>query len=428
MRVNETSAYQRRTLWGWAAYYWGNHGFTTAVIVVFFPIFFREYWSAGGSVELSTLRLGIANALASGIVALSAPLLGAIADRGGHGKGFLITSAVFGSVMLLVLALVPHGAWMWAAALYVLAAVGNFYSNVFGDAMVVRVGRPGKLEMTSAIGYFAGYAGGGAFLVLAAALVLTPQAFGFSGVATAVRFSFALAALWWLVFTLPMLRWVPRVTSTEVVGAVQAARQGLRQFRRTLQHVASYRQVWMFLIAYWLYIDGVNTVIQMAVDYGKAIGLSTSTMILAVLLVQLIGMPAALVFGRLGERIGPRSGILAGLVVYIGVSVYATQIHNAWQFYVMAAAVGLVQGGVQLLSRALYARLVPKERSGEFFGFYNMLGEFAAILGPLLIGFTSYLTRDPRLSILSVIVLFVFGGVLLLRVDAPTGPVQGQVG
>ncbi|HEN47036.1 MAG TPA: MFS transporter, partial [Mizugakiibacter sp.] len=275
---------------------------------------------------------------------------------------------------------------------------------------------------------FRGLCRGGGFLVLAAALVLTPQAFGFSGVAMAVRFSFALAALWWLVFTLPLLRWVPRVTSTEVVGAVQAARQGLRQFRRTLQHVASYRQVWMFLIAYWLYIDGVNTVIQMAVDYGKAIGLSTSTMILAVLLVQFIGMPAALVFGRLGERIGPRSGILAGLVVYIGVSVYATQIHSAWQFYVMAAAVGLVQGGVQLLSRALYARLVPKERSGEFFGFYNMLGEFAAILGPLLIGLTSYLTRDPRLSILSVIVLFVLGGVLLLRVGAPTGPVPGQVG
>ncbi len=424
--MNSNSSSERRSLWGWAAYYWGNHGFTTAVIVVFFPIFFREYWSAGSSVGLSTLRLGVANALASGIVALSAPLLGAIADRGGHGKGFLITSAVFGSVMLLILALVPHGAWMWAVALYVLAAVGNFYGNVFGDAMVVRVGRPGKLEMTSAIGYFAGYAGGGVFLVLAAAMVLAPQAFGFSGVATAVRFSFALAALWWLVFTLPMLRWVPKVTRTEAVGAIQAARQGLQQFRRTLRHIASYRQVWMFLMAYWLYIDGVNTVIQMAVDYGKAIGLSTSTMIFAVLLVQFVGMPAALAFGHIGERIGPKRGILIGLVVYVGVSIYATQIHSAWQFYVMAAAVGLVQGGVQLLSRALYARLVPKERTGEFFGFYNMLGEFAAILGPLLIGFTSYLTRDPRLSILSVIVLFVLGGALLLRVDTQVGSVQDK--
>jgi UMF1 family MFS transporter len=176
--------------------------------------------------------------------------------------------------------------------------------------------------------------------------------------------------------------------------------------------------VFVFLAAYWVYIDGVNTVIQMAVDYGKAIGFGTAHLIVAVLLVQFVGVPAALAAGRIGERIGPRRGIFIGLAVYVAVSVYAAFMTHPFEFYVVAAMVGLVQGGVQLLSRSYFARLVPRERAGEFFGFYNMLGEFAAIIGPLLVGLTSYATGSPRLSILSVIVLFALGAYLLTFVDA----------
>ena len=408
---------QRRALWGWASYYVGNHAFTTAAITVYFPIFFKEVWSQGVPVETSTLRLGIANSAASLLVALTAPLLGAIADRGGHGKGFMLAAALLGMALMLALAAVPSGAWGWAALVYVLASAGNYWGNVFGDAMVLRVGTPGRIERTSAIGYLAGYAGGGVFLALSVALSLRPHWFGLPDAAAAVRWIFALGALWWLVFTLPLLWWVPAQRSKgERLPLAQAMCVGGRQCLATLRHVRAYRPIALFLLAYWLYIDGVNTVIQMAVDYGKSIGLGSGPLILAVLMVQFIGVPAALLFGRLGERIGPRRGILLGLSVYVLVSVFAAWMRHAWQFFVLAAAVGLVQGGVQLLSRAYFARLVPRERAGEFFGFYNMLGEFAAILGPLLMGITGYLSGDPRLSILSVIVLFVIGGALLLRV------------
>jgi UMF1 family MFS transporter len=408
-----------RKVWGWALYYWGNHAFTTSIITVFFPIFFKDYWSSGADVTVSTFRLGLANSLASLVVAVSAPVLGAIADRGGHAKRFLIASALFGSAMLLALHWVGQGEWQWAVAFYVLASIGFFWGNVFGDSMLVSVAEPGKLDLTSAIGYFAGYLGGGLFLALGVAMSLKPHWFGLADAAEAVRLLLILAAAWWALFSLPLLFWVPSPPRAAAhVPFARAAREGVGQFVETFRHIRSYKPVFVFLTAYWVYIDGVNTVIQMAVDYGKSIGFGTADLILAVLLVQFVGVPAALVAGHLGERIGPRNAIFIGLAVYVFVSVYATFMASPFEFYLVAGMVGLVQGGVQLLSRSYFARLVPRERAGEFFGFYNMLGEFAAIIGPLLVGSVSYLTGSPRLSILSVIVLFAAGAYLLTLVNA----------
>lgn len=408
----------KRKVVGWSLYYWGNHAFTTSIITVFFPIFFKDYWSAGADVTLSTFRLGLANSIASLVVAVSAPILGAIADRGGLAKRFLIASAVFGAAMLLALHWVEQGAWQWAVGFYILASIGYFWGNVFGDSMLVSVAEPGKLDMTSAVGYFAGYLGGGLFLALGVAMTLKPQWFGLVDAASAVRLLLVLAAFWWALFALPLLFLVPSPARTaEHLPIRVAVREGLAQFAETFRHIRAYRPVFIFLAAYWVYIDGVNTVIQMAVDYGKSIGFGTSDLILAVLLVQFIGVPAALAAGRLGERIGPRRAIFIGLAVYVFVSVYAAFMKHPYEFYLVAAMVGLVQGGVQLLSRSYFARLVPSERAGEFFGFYNMLGEVAAIIGPLLVGSVSYLTASPRLSILSVIVLFAIGAYLLTFVD-----------
>ena len=408
----------KRKVVGWSLYYWGNHAFTTSIITVFFPIFFKDYWSAGADVTLSTFRLGLANSIASLVVAVSAPILGAIADRGGLAKRFLIASAVFGAAMLLALHWVEQGAWQWAVGFYILASIGYFWGNVFGDSMLVSVAEPGKLDMTSAVGYFAGYLGGGLFLALGVAMTLKPQWFGLVDAASAVRLLLVLAAFWWALFALPLLFLVPSPARTaEHLPIRVAVREGLAQFAETFRHIRAYRPVFIFLAAYWVYIDGVNTVIQMAVDYGKSIGFGTSDLILAVLLVQFIGVPAALAAGRPGERIGPRRAIFIGLAVYVFVSVYAAFMKHPYEFYLVAAMVGLVQGGVQLLSRSYFARLVPSERAGEFFGFYNMLGEVAAIIGPLLVGSVSYLTASPRLSILSVIVLFAIGAYLLTFVD-----------
>ncbi len=412
-----------RKVWGWALYYWGNHAFTTSIITVFFPIFFKDYWSAGADVTLSTFRLGLANSIASFVVAVSAPVLGAIADRGGHAKRFLIAAALFGAVALLALHWVGKGEWQWAVLFYVLASLGYFWGNVFGDSMLVSVADPGKLDITSAVGYFAGYFGGGLFLALGVAMTLKPQWFGLADPAAAVRLLLILAAAWWALFSLPLLFWVPSPRrAAERVPFSVAAREGVLQFVETFRHIRGYKPVFVFLAAYWVYIDGVNTVIQMAVDYGKSIGFGTADLILAVLLVQFVGVPAALAAGVLGERIGPRRTIFIGLAVYVFVSIYATFMTSPIEFYFVAGMVGLVQGGVQLLSRSYFARLVPPERAGEFFGFYNMLGEFAAIIGPLLVGTVSYLTGSPRLSILSVIVLFGAGAYLLTWVRVSSRP------
>lgn len=413
-----------RKVKGWALYYWGNHAFTTAIITVFFPIFFKDYWNHGVDASVSTFRLGLANSGASLIVALSAPIIGAIADKGGHKKRFLLGSAFLGAVMAFALHFVGVGQWQWAMFFYMAASIGYWWGNVFGDSMLVSVSAPGKLDMTSAVGFFSGYLGGGIFLVVGLLMSLKPQMFGLADPTAAVKVILVLTAVWWLLFSLPMWFWVPEPARTgSGASLVQAVKDGFAQLAETFRHVRSYKPVFMFLVAYWVYIDGVNTIIQMAVDYGKAIGFSTNDLIKAVVLVQFVGIPAALLFGRLGERIGPKRGIFIGLAVYTLVSVFAAFMHSAWQFYALAAMIGLVQGGVQLLSRSYYARLVPPERAGEFFGFYNMLGEFAAIIGPFLIGIVSLLTGSPRVSILSVIVLFAAGASLLALVKphAPDG-------
>jgi UMF1 family MFS transporter len=404
-----------RKVKGWALYYWGNHAFTTAVVTVFFPIFFKDYWNHGVDPSVSTFRLSLAVSGSSLIVALTAPILGAIADKGGHKKRFLIGSAFMGAVMVFALHFVGLGQWQWAMFFFMAANIGYWWGNVFGDSMLVSVAEPGKFDSTSAIGYFSGYLGGGLFLVLGVLMSLKPQWFGLADAASAVKLILMLTAVWWLLFSIPLWFWVPEPTTARE-GLMASARQGFSQLAETFRHVKTYKPVFMFLIAYWVYIDGVNTVIQMAVDYGKAIGFGTSDLILAVLLVQFVGVPAALMFGRIGERIGPKRGIFIGLSVYVLVSVFAAFMTTAWEFYLLAAMIGLVQGGVQLLSRSYYARLVPAERAGEFFGFYNMLGEFAAIIGPVLIGTVSLMTGSPRASILSVILLFAVGAVLLTRV------------
>jgi MFS transporter, UMF1 family len=407
-----------RKVLGWASYYWGNHAYQTCIITVFFPIFFKQYWFAGAPVTHSTFWLGTADSIANLIVVLTAPVLGAIADRGGKKKRFLISSAFLGAIMALSLYFVAKNAWQWAVALYVMGSIGYYWGNIFADSMLVSVSEKDKFDMTSAIGYFAGYLGGGIFLALGVAMSLKPEWFGIVDKPTAVRLICVLTAVWWLLFSVPLLLWVPEThIPRESINLWSGARQGFGQVLETFRHVRAYRPVFMFLIAYWVYIDALNTIIQMAVDYGKSIHFSDQTLIGAVLLVQFVGVPAALIFGKVGERIGAKNGILIGLSVYVVVCVFAAFMHQSYEFFILATMVGLVQGGVQLLSRSYYARLVPAERSGEFFGFYNMLGDSAAIIGPFLMGSVSRLTGNPRLSILSVIVLFAAGAWLLVRVD-----------
>ena len=200
------------------------------------------------------------------------------------------------------------------------------------------------------------------------------------------------------------------------IGLKSAIQELISNFREIRQ----YRMAFTFLVAYWLYIDGVDTIVRMAVDYGMAIGFDSSDLLTALLVTQFVGFPAALVFGRIGERYGPKAGINVALVIYVLVVIWAWQMQAVWEFYGLAVSIGLVQGGIQALSRSFYARLIPVERAGAFFGMYNMLGKFAAVLGPLLVGVVSLLTSNPRHGILSVLLLFLAGGLILQRVKVPT--------
>jgi UMF1 family MFS transporter len=372
-------------------------------------------------VTLSTLQLGAANSIASIVVALMAPLLGAIADQGGAKRRFLMFFAMMGVIMTGSLYLVAQGDWKLAVGLYVLATIGFSGANVFYDALLVNVAGEKKVDLVSAVGYSFGYLGGGLLFALNIAMTLHPRSFGLAGTAEAVRLSFITVAVWWALFSIPLLLFVkePRTEIVHRRGNLLAS--GWSQLMSTFREIRQLRVVFLFLIGYWLYIDGVDTIIRMAVDYGLALGFSSRSLLTALLITQFVGFPAAIVFGRLGERLGAKTGIFIGLGVYLGVTVWGYAMDRESEFYGLAIAIGTVQGGVQALSRSLFTRLIPANKAAEFFGFYNMLGKFAAVIGPALMGVVSFLTGNPRWSVLAVGVLFVAGGIITYLVDVEEG-------
>jgi len=407
---------KNRPVLAWAFYDWANSAFATTVMAGFFPVFFQKFWSVDVTPTETTSRLGYGNAIAGAVIAILAPILGAIADRGGRRKQFMFTWTLLGVVATGGLYLAAQGEWMVALAMFVVATIGFNGGIVFNDSLLLDVAEPAELDRVSALGYSLGYLGGGLLFLINVIMVSKPALFGLADSAQAVRWSFLTVAAWWLLFTIPIMRVVKETQRGPHLGIGAAIAVGFRELRSTIAHVGQYRTIVMFLLAYWFYIDGVNTIIKMAVNYGTALGLDTNKLLAALLVTQFVGFPAALVFGWLGDRIGARRGILIGLVVYVGITVYAYFLDSETEFFVLAIAVGLVQGGVQSLSRSLFGRMVPDGKSAEFFGFYNMMGKFATVLGPLLIAIVAALTHNERASIVSLVLLFVVGGLLLWRV------------
>jgi UMF1 family MFS transporter len=403
----------RRPVLAWALYDWANSAFTTTVMAGFFPVFFKQYWSAGTEPTVSTFRLGMGNGIASLAIALLAPLLGAAADRGGARVKMLSLFTVLGVVMTAALYWVQRGDWPLAVLIYALASMGFAGGATFVDSLMLDVAEPREFDVVSAYGYALGYLGGGLLFALNVWMTLQPQFFGLADAASAVRVSFLSVAVWWAVFTIPLLLWVRERKTGPALPFGKAFRSGWAELAATLRHLRRYRALTLFLVAYWLYIDGVNTIIKMAVDYGLALGFESSSLITALVLTQFVGFPAALGFGWIGKRFGTRQGILLAIGVYLLVTIWAYWLDNVSEFYAMAIVIGLVQGGVQSLSRSFYGRLVPPDKAGEFFGFFNMMGKFAAVVGPVLTGAVALATGSSRVAILSLILLFALGGALL---------------
>jgi UMF1 family MFS transporter len=412
------SALLRRPVVAWALYDWANSAFATTVMAGFFPVFFKSYWSGGVEASLSTLQLGLTHSAGSFLVALVAPLLGAMADRGGARLRLLGFFTVLGAALTASLYWVGQGEWMAAAVVYSLAGLGFAGGVAFNDSLLVDVAEKHEYDLVSAFGFSLGYAGGGLLLLLNVAMVKSPARFGLADATEAVRIAFPMVAVWWIVFSVPALLWVREQKPAVPLRLAAAARAGWREIARTVGELRRYRTLAWFLVAYWLYIDGVNTIIKMAVDFGLSLGFPQESLIAALLITQFVAFPAALAFGVLGSRIGPRRGIFIAIAVYSATTIAAYWMREVAHFYWLAVVIGLVQGGIQSLSRSYYATLVPEGKQGEFFGFYNMMGKFAAVLGPTIVGVTALLTGSTRAGILSILVLFVGGALLLARVRA----------
>lgn len=416
----------RRATWSWAFIDWANSAFAIVVMTAFFPALFKDYWCAvpGMTPERSTAYLGYANTISSALIAILAPILGSIADQGNGKKKFLITFTLLGCVMTALLPLVAQGNYATAAVLYAIAALGFSGNNMFSDALITDVADQKNYHRVSALGYALGYVGSGALFAVLVMMVGNPAKFGFAGTVEAVHTGFWITAIWWFVFTIPAVLWVHETPGVPAVGSGSVLTRGFRQFGATFRDLRQDRRLLYFLGGYILYIDGVNTVIKMAVDFGLSIGLDTAGMMKALLVTQFVAFPAAILFGRIGEKFGAKRGIILAIFVYAGVCIFATRMNTIREFFIMAVVIGLVQGGVQSLSRSFFAQLIPTEKGGEYFGFYNMVGKFAAILGPTLMGVTALYT-STRVSILALLLLFGGGLWLLSKVSEPASQAAG---
>jgi UMF1 family MFS transporter len=432
---------EKKAIWGWALYDWANSTFVTTVMAGFFPVFFKQYWSHGADVNLSTAQLGFGNSIASLIVALLAPVLGAVADRRSAKKKFLLFFAYLGVLASAALYLVGQGSWALAIFVYVMGIIGFSGANVFYDSLLPGVAGEDRIDYVSSLGYSLGYLGGGLLFLVNVVMTLTPQTFGLADAAAAVRLSFIMVALWWGGFTLVTAFWVPEPKApADAGGDANALVDGLRQLVGTFRKIRHLKTVLLFLLAYWCYIDGVDTIIRMAVDYGLSLGFEATSLIVALLIVQFVGFPAAIAFGKLGQIWGVRKAIFLGIGIYMGVTVWGIMMTTTWEFYAMAVIIGLAQGGIQALSRSYYARLIPKDKAGEFYGFYNMLGKFAVIFGPTLMALVGLVVRRVRMpaapsaeqlievgqtasrwGIGSILILFLLGALLLYFVDEEKG-------
>jgi UMF1 family MFS transporter len=347
----------------------------------------------------------------------------------------LIFFAYAGVLMTASLYLVGKGHWALAIFFYVMGIIGFSGANVFYDALLPSVSTEENVHFVSSMGFSLGYLGGGLLFALNVLMTLYPKAFGLPDASAAVRFSFLTVALWWGGFSAFTILWVPE-DRPSILPKTDAIRSGLRQFLDTLRNLRKTKAAFLFLLAYWFYIDGVDTIIRMAVDYGLSIGFSSNDLIVALLMVQFIGFPATLVFGWLGQKWGVRKSIFLAITIYMAITIWGTMMTRTVEFYLLAVFIGLVQGGIQALSRSYYSRLIPPGQSGEFFGFYNMLGKFAVVIGPVLIGLVSLAARRilmpasptpealtsvahlaARWGIGSVLLLFAIGGVLFYFVD-----------
>lgn len=406
-----------KSIYSWAIYDWANSAYVTTVMAGFFPLFFKTYYSAETDVTISTAQLGFANSISSFIIVLITPLLGAMADVASLKKRFLFIFAYLGILMSASLALVNEGAWQLASFIYILGNIGFMGSNTFYDGLLPSISDEKNVDFISGLGFGLGYLGGGILFALNIWMLQNPAIFGFENEVEAVKASFISVAIWWTLFSLPLLLFVKEEKKDKKINSFSLIKNGYIRLKVTLSKIVKLKGLLLFLIAYWLYIDGVDTIIRMAVDYGMALGFDSESLILALLIVQFVGFPATLGFAKLAQSWDTKKAIYLAILIYLFIIIFASIMDKVYEFYILAIMIALVQGGIQALSRSYYSKMIPKHHAAEFFGFYNFLGKFAAILGPLLVALVALYSENSRIAIASVSIFFILGAILLFFVD-----------
>lgn len=404
-------------------YDWANSAFATTIMAAIFPPFYRSLVTGAGLPESNaTAYWGYTTSIALLIIALIAPVLGAVSDSTGGKKLYVAFFSWLGILSTAAFLVIGTDTWLLASTLFILGNIGFAGANVFYESMLPHIAKNDDIDRISTRGYAMGYVGGGILLVINVLWVLKPGIFGMPDVGFALRASFLSVAVWWALFSIPFFRHVPEPPlvkrSSTSVNPVYA---GFANLSSTFNEIKRYKHLLIFLAAFWIYNDGIGTIIKMATAYGDEIGIRMSDMITALIITQFVGIPFSFLFGALAGKIGTKPSILMALGVYSLISIAGFYMQTATHFYILAFMVGTVQGGSQALSRSLYGIMVPKHKSAEFFGFFSTSAKFAGIFGPLIFGLVSQTAGGSRLSILSVIVFFIAGGTMLLFVNVDEG-------
>ena len=402
--------------WSWAFYDWANSAFATTVMAGFFPIFFKSYWGGDLDPAQSTFAIGSINSFVGLIIAISAPVLGALADVGRVKKKFLFFFALIGILSTGYLFFIPESSWKLAILFYALGVIGFSGGNIFYDALIIDISKPNERNRASALGFSLGYLGGGLLFLLNVLMYLNPDWFGLSSSIDAVLWSFLSVALWWFVFSFPLFFNIQEKKNIDKNILSSVIKTAFSNLYQTGQSIRKYKSAVIFLMAYFLYMDGVDTIIRMATSYGSDIGLTATSMVGALLLTQFIGFPATLIFGLYADKFGYKRSLTFAIIVYIGVVLFSSQMDTALEFYIVASVIGLVQGGVQAISRSYFSNLIPEDKAAEFFGFYNFIGKSSVFLGPFMVSGIALLTGTPGYGILSLLLLFIPGLILLWKV------------
>jgi UMF1 family MFS transporter len=429
----------RPELRAWAMYDWANSAMVCTIITAVFPIYYSKVAFAGSRPETASKSLAIATTIGMVLIAVISPILGAFSDYTAQKKKLLGIFLALGLMAVAAMYFIHTGDWLLASVLFILANIGANGSFVFYDALLPHIATDDEIDRVSTAGYALGYLGGGLLLALNLAWLQKPEWFGLpsgeglseSQATLPARLAFLSVAIWWFVFSIPLFRRVPEpkaaLTADERRGE-SPVRATMERLAGTARELRVYRQGFLMLLAFLIYNDGIGTIIRMATIYGTEIGIDQGAMIASILIVQFVGIPFSFLFGMLAGKIGAKRSVMLGLVIYTGICVVGYFMRTAAHFLLLAMLVGMVQGGTQALSRSLFASLIPREKSGEYFGFFAVVEKFAGILGPASFAVINVLTGSSRGAILGVISFFAVGGYLLWRVDVPEGQRQARGG